>query len=532
MKRRSLMLTAFASLLLVAVLAAPTHALDEADRLWLVGERAFADGLHALARRTLERFVERHPRDQRVPDAVLLLGRARLSLGDTAAALEAFRRAQTIQPPPGRPLEVRFWEAEALFRLRRFAEARTAYDAVISADAASPLAPHALYGFAWTEQELGRPEGAARAFGDFLNAWPDHALAPSATFYLARALVDLKRFPEALPLLESFTRKHSGHQLVPEARYLLGWTEQELGRPEGAARAFGDFLNARPDHALAPSATFYLARALVDLKRFPEALPLLESFTRKHSGHQFVADAKYLLGWTRLQTGDARGGLADLRAFVGAHPQHAEAATARRLITQAAARHGDRAEMLDAYKALMAEAPATPEGLNEAASIASRLGRSGDQEAAWRKLLTDFPDHALSRRVALDLASAAYKRKDWKEVVSQAAPATKSDEEAVRAEAWLLTGEAELKLKQFPAAEKAFTAVVGVTNTEPSIRFRALAGLGLAHEEQRQWRQALSAYESVAKSPDPTLREWARERATAVKARMAPPPAKKPKTGS
>src|SRR3989449_11531781 len=55
-------------------------------------------------------------------------------------------------------------------------------------------------------------------------------------------------------------------------------------------------------------------------------------------------------------------------------------------------------------------------------------------------------------------------------------------------------------------------------------RFRALAGLGLAREEQQSWKAALSAYEAVVnRSPDATLREWARERVAAVKARMAKP---------
>jgi TolA-binding protein len=460
MKRRARCITAVASLLLAMVLAPPAPALDEADRLWLVGERASADGLPALARRTLERFVERHPQDRRVSDALLLLGHARLTTGDAEAALEAFRRAQTFQPPPGRPLEPKFWEAEALFRLRRFAEASTAYDTVVRTDAASPLAPDALYGYAWTELELRRSEVAAKAFRDFLQTWPDHALAPSASLQLGRALTDLKRFKEAVPLLESFRAKYSTHKLAP--------------------------------------------------------------------------DAQYLLGWARIQSGDPRGGLIDLRAFVEANPAHDQAPAARRLITETLARHGDRNEQQEIYKELMAQSPATPEGLYDAATIGGRLGRSRDQEAAWRKLRTEFPDHALGRRAALDLATAAFKRKEWKEAAAHAQAASKSDEETVRAEAWLLAGEAELKLKRFQAAEKAFQAAAAVKNTEAAVRFRALAGLGLAHEEQQEWKAALAAYEAVAgKSPDPTLRDWARERANAVKGRISNTPAeKKPKSGS
>ncbi len=452
-------LTLIASFALVALVATPASALDEAERLWLVGERAVADGLHGLARRTLERFVDAHPKDKRAPTAVLLLGRAQLGSGDASAALESFRRAQSFTPPPGRGMEVKFWEAEALFRLRRYAEARDAYDAVVKTDAGSPLAPDALYGFGWAQQELGQSEAAVKAFAELVQAWPEHPTVPSATFYRARALTDLKRFTDALPLLEAF-----------RGRY--------------------------PDHKLGP-------------------------------------DVQYLLGWLRLQTGDPRGGLADLRAFVKGHPSHPQAAEARRLLNETMARHGDRNELQEAYRTLLAESPARAEGLWEAAAIAAKLGRESDRLAAWRKLRAQFPDHPLGLRAALELSQDAYKKKEWKEVVEHARAAARSEDEAVRAEAWLLTGEGELKLKQFPAAQKAFESAVAIKSIEPSLRFRALAGLGLAHEEQRAWKQALAAYESVAgKTSDTTLRDWARERAKAVRARMTVPGDKKPKGGS
>src|SRR5919106_1494488 len=113
MKRRTWITSAFVVLLL-ASMAVPASALEERDRLYLVGERAVGDGLHALAARVLERFVKEYPDDQRVPTATLLLGRAWLGVGLHERALEVFRRAQRMSPPPGRFLESRLWEAEAL----------------------------------------------------------------------------------------------------------------------------------------------------------------------------------------------------------------------------------------------------------------------------------------------------------------------------------------------------------------------------------------------------------------------------------
>src|SRR5436309_5505504 len=182
------------------------------------------------------------------------------------------------------------------------------------------------------------------------------------------------------------------------------------------------------------------------------------------------------------------------------------------------------AQLLEAYKGLMEQNPPTADAYYNAAQIATRLGRPSDLEAAWNRLTTDFPDDALTRRMALERASAAFKRKSWKSAVAYATQAAKSDDDVVRSEAWLVVGESELKQKRQKPAIKAFEAVDAVAEVEAGARFRALAGRGLAHEELQAWDAALADYEAVAKgSSDSTLRDWARERASAVKARLNKP---------
>jgi tetratricopeptide (TPR) repeat protein len=229
----------------------------------------------------------------------------------------------------------------------------------------------------------------------------------------------------------------------------------------------------------------------------------------------------------RLRAGDAKAGLADLRAFVASHPTHPQTPAARKLAGEALARGGSREELQAQYKALMATNPPTAEAFAEAANVAGSAGRPADQEAAWRKLRTAFPENRLARQASFELANRAFQRKEWKESAALAQAAAADD--GLRAEALLLVGEAELKLKRYPAALKALNAVTAVDGVNPQIRYRALAGTGLAHEGQEAWRPALAAYETVAeRSPDTTLRGWARTRATEVKARMTGPAPKSP----
>src|SRR5690242_7363579 len=108
MKRRLAIVAALALVALATAPVSPVLALDEADRLYLVGERATADRFFAVARRALERFVAAYPDDARQPRALLMLGQARLNLNDTESALEALRRAQSGLTAPAEVQEAKF----------------------------------------------------------------------------------------------------------------------------------------------------------------------------------------------------------------------------------------------------------------------------------------------------------------------------------------------------------------------------------------------------------------------------------------
>jgi TolA-binding protein len=432
-------------------LATPPGAwgVSESDRLWLVAERAFADRLYSISRRSLERFLRVYPDDLRVPEGILLLGKSQLALGDLPHALENFRKAQRFTPPPGRPEEARFWEAEILLRQRRFAEARSLWDTLLATNAAAPFAPDAMYGVGRAELGLKRPAAAAAAFQQLLEAWPDSPLAPSATVYLARTFMELKRAGEVGALLEPFLSRHPAHPLAP--------------------------------------------------------------------------DAQYLLGMSRLATGRTTEGLRDLREFVAAHPRYELAAAARRAITDTLRRVGTRAGLAQEYESLVSQSPPTAEGLYDAGLIARELGRPSDAEAAWRRLRAAFPGHPLIARASLALAQEAFKRNEFREAAVLAQAASRIDDGGMRAEALLLIGESELKQKHHQPALKAFQAAAAAIGVDAVLRFRGLAGIGLVREGLHQWKEAARIYEEVAaESPDRALKQWARERLSAVRAKTKP----------
>jgi len=241
--------------------ASPAASASEADRLWLVGSQAFNDQIYGLAQRMLDRFVLRYPEDPRHPAAVLLLAKSRLALGALEAALQSFRQARRLPTPPGEPGEARFWEGETLFRLKRYAEAQVAYEAVLREP--SPLAADALYGLGWVGLHQNQPEAAVRAFRRLLSGWPTHPTAPAAVYHLARTLAELKRPAEVHTVLMAYETTYPDSPWLAEALYLRGWSQLTMGQFEAATATLQSFLARAPTHELAPQAQIHLAEALL-----------------------------------------------------------------------------------------------------------------------------------------------------------------------------------------------------------------------------------------------------------------------------
>jgi TolA-binding protein len=240
-------------------------AIEEPDRLWRVALGAFADRLYPTARDVLEQFVARYPRDRRAGDAWLLLGKTRAALGDLVPAADAFRRAGKAPSSGEHALEARYLEAETLFQLKRYAEARRAYADVLATDAASPRAPDAVYGLAWVDLEERRPDAAIAAFRQLLEAWPDYPRAADATLALGRTLVELHRYGEAVAPLATVLARFPKHPSAADARYLLGWARLESGATAAGVADLRAFAAMKPSHELTAVARHKIAEGVLRL---------------------------------------------------------------------------------------------------------------------------------------------------------------------------------------------------------------------------------------------------------------------------
>jgi TolA-binding protein len=430
-------------LLALAALAGPVAAaVPESDRLWTVGVQAFDDGLYDVTYRELGRFLQvAKPDDPRRGDAAVLRGKAAFALRRYPEALAEFRAAEGLPLRAFAPGESVFWEAEVLFRLRRFDQSRDRYAQFLRVSPGSPYAADALYARGFSELELGLPDEAIATFGILLRDHPRGELAGSAGYAAARELVRAKRWDEALAILGPYA------------------------------------------------------------SRFPQS--------------PFLVESQYLLGVAQLETGLAAEGVRTLEQFVARQPVHELAPTARVLLGEAHAKAGRARDAIGHYQALVRYAPThalVPQALYRIGELSGGLGLAREAEAAWKTLRRDHPADPLAELAGLELASLYVKRRQL-DRAAEAAREVADARGAQRVEALLLLGESLLKGGKTAEARGAYTTAMAEIPADAPARFRALAGVGLVAESEKEPEAAKRAYGEIAdRAEDEELIKWARAR--------------------
>src|SRR6266852_454357 len=355
-----------------------------------------------------------------------------------------------------------------------------------------------------------------------LVAWPSLALAvgePERLWTVGDRAFQDGLYGVSRRMLERLVERYPTDGRIPDATLLLGKVRLSQGQHDAALQAFRQAQTFSPPAGRPDEARFWEGETLFRMKRFPEARAIYDRILAESPNSPSAPDARYTLGQALIAGGQSDDGVAELRAFAKAYPNHDLAAGARRNVVDTLVRQGKKSELAEEYKTLVAQSPATAESLYDAGLVAGKLGRPRDADTAWARLRKDFPDHPLTGRVSLEMAQSAFAKNSFKDASTLARAASRSPEDAVRGEAFVLLGESELKQRRPAAAITAFKSAAEAPAIDSAMRFRALAGTGLAHEEQRQYGPAAKFYEEVAaKSPDKTLASWAKERLAAVNA--------------
>jgi tetratricopeptide (TPR) repeat protein len=191
------------------VVAAAEKALTEADRIFLNGNKLYADQKFPEAVAAYENAIRLDPGNWRYE---LNLGLAFKKMDRSEEALAAFHKAAELSPES---FSANKEAGEALAKAGRWDEARPFYEKAV---ALNPDDPDAHYNLGLCLSSLGEPEGALAQFRKAVEVKPDYA---DAYYEMGTLLIGQNKVPEAVVSLEKFLTLAPDHPKAGVAKQLL-----------------------------------------------------------------------------------------------------------------------------------------------------------------------------------------------------------------------------------------------------------------------------------------------------------------------
>lgn len=303
-----------------------------------------------------------------------------------------------------------FYEADALMKGGRHAEAAAAYQFIISSYPASLLREKASFLVGSALLGAQDNEGASRAFRKFIAEWPKSRQIPEANLRLAESLIRQGLQEEALGPLKEVSTGYPTSVFAIESDFLLSTVE--FGAPMAGSFSLGErfrraenfFASAKYDKALKVYATllsegafreralFRTALAHARLKRYEESEKALREYLAL-DGPPKEAEALYWLALVSTRQGREEGVLEAERRL--SKEYHASDERAKVLLLLAGMKAGrDPEGALLAYKAVLDEysgSPVSDEAFWRIAWGAYRAGRFDDAYETFSSYLEARP---------------------------------------------------------------------------------------------------------------------------------------------
>ena len=344
--------------------------------------------------------------DEAAYGRMLALGKA----GDLAAAEKAgeafFASYGNSEVAP----LARFALAEYRFRLKKYAEAAKAFEALLGANPKQELVDDAHYKIGWCAMHLGEAKKSQKHFAlaARMNASP---LAPESAFMAGRAAEQFGDTRTATTHYKACAQGWPKTEYAQRAKLALAFLDIRGKQFEKALGRADAFLKDHPDSELASYAHLYRGEALLELDRLDDALGAYGKVPAEGEGA--ALDAAYGMAWAHRKAARHEDAAGVFQRVAGSSSDKAVDAAfwACRSLEDA----GKLAEAATVYKAFTAKHGASTHAdeaaYREALCIFKdkRLDEAVQRYAAYTK---ERPDSELGDQARYDLAWVYLEKKD------------------------------------------------------------------------------------------------------------------------
>ncbi|TMQ55082.1 MAG: tetratricopeptide repeat protein [Candidatus Eisenbacteria bacterium] len=354
-------------------------------------------------------------------------------------------------------------DADAAAAMARYADARTALEALIRDFPDHPLGASATRLLAWTYSREGEDSLAIATEERLLaryGAHGDDAVVSGAMLDIAHERFNQRRFREAAAAYEDFLRRYPAHPKRLTALYQAGLCYMRLDRAGDAVDRWETIMRDSADSPVAERAWARTGDLYFQADRFADAKRCYRGLLEHFAGSSAAAIAMLRLSQCEYNAGNDAAALELFANTISTYPG------------TPAAHEAQRGTELALY----------------------RLSQSKDGEAVLAKLIEQFPSSPFAADAQMKIARRAYGEKRWtdaadgfRKVVSQFPGFSAADQ------AQFLLADCYAQAKQTDDAQKAYEQFLSFfpsSDLRPTVQFR----LGLMQFDAKDYTRAAVAF--------------------------------------
>jgi soluble lytic murein transglycosylase len=186
-------------------------------------------------------------------------GWVNFNAGSYEAAIAAFQR-HLQAPGTTRDGDARYYIATAYARQGAYAQAISAYDALLKAAPQDKRAPDAYLGKAAAFAAIGKLDDAVATYRKLTATFPEDARADDALWNAARLLERANRHSDAAKVYEELQAKYPARERAAEALFWAGWAHYSAKNYANATARWQTIVKEYPKSSSYARALFWLGK--------------------------------------------------------------------------------------------------------------------------------------------------------------------------------------------------------------------------------------------------------------------------------
>ena len=428
------------------------------------GYGLYQDKLFQLAVDQLKYFVEKYPSSIKQTDALFILGESYLNTSDTIQAL------------------------------RRFEIIDTKYQY-------NEIHTHTLYRMGEIFYGLHQYQNSAKYFSRLTKEYPAHKLFGQAAYWSGESFYQLQQLSNAHLFYSISADSSTTHSLSPYAFYSIGWLYEKQGNFENSLTRFKlylqNFKNDESKKELTQKVVIHIGEVLYSLKRYEDVLLHFSEIGIDLADNSILSGSMmYLQGISNLALGKIPEARKYLLNFEKQYPDHELINKSQYTFALSFIQTKEYDEAIKLLsKISQQKSPYATEATYRLAYTYRLIEKKEDAILTFQKVATQFPTHELADDALFDAGELLFDLKKYQQSFeSYSKLIDKFQTSSLRGITFKMIGEINLVQKNYKEAEKSFSNILTIPNTNDTLKSEAIFQKGWSSYKAKKYNEAINSF--------------------------------------